>query len=568
MASAVDTSMSRMFRRLTRRDQSFLMRPPVHGRKLLQPMKMPTNKRERDLLEKQVYLRENLPVLNKKETANYWKSFKHSLCVDLLASGFHLSFDEIFNLIQEQKKRISPYEKKQTLLEEEKDKLNIIKKQLMEAESAMLAENYRLAYEARLVLANHFSNEEDKWLSDHFRETCLEVSCLVDSDEGKTYAEGYCNMALALKDSGEYLMAMEKLEWYYELTAGREWTNDEGLNLHQQASSYLFQIYTFIAMKKKESGYTEEALLYLQKAYERAVEAKDQNDIGEAIYKLGLAYLDAKDPDVALEHLKKFMEISEKLHSAYGMGRAANGIASAYEMKGNMDICMTYLRMYVDIAEKNGLEQAYSTACHHLGSICNSLAIHDEAVEWFSKAYNISRALNDYQSLGANRVQFGTALAHKMNVIYISNVKMPNIEALLKWKSFRAEEFISEENEVENHTETNAEDLFSDKKKEPSETGNEPTENVSHDANVITSKCYLSSGKKRAAVIVTSTRHILQSSGFKQHFFFTLLFHIPYTVCKSDKTFSNYYVILRESPFLSDEVNLPIQQWWGLLNCG
>lgn len=41
--------------------------------------------------------------------------------------------------------------------------------------------------------------------------------------------------------------------------------------------------------------------------------------------------------------------------------------------KGNMDICMTYLRMYVDIAEKNGLEQAYSTACHHLGSICNSL---------------------------------------------------------------------------------------------------------------------------------------------------------------------------------------------------
>lgn len=146
-------------------------------------------------------------------------------------------------------------------------------------------------------------------------------------------------------------------------------------------------------------------------------------------------------------------------------------------MKGNMDICMTYLRMYVDIAEKNGLEQAYSTACHHLGSICNSLAIHDEAVEWFSKAYNISRALNDYQSLGANRVQFGTALAHKMNVIYMRNVKMPNIEALLKWKSFRAEEFISEENETENHTESDAENLFSDKKKEPSETENEPTEN-------------------------------------------------------------------------------------------
>ena len=70
---------------------------------------------------------------------SYWKTFKHTLCVELLSSGFHLSFDEIFNLIQEQKKRCSPNEKKQKPLEEEKDKLRIIKKQLMEAESAVLS---------------------------------------------------------------------------------------------------------------------------------------------------------------------------------------------------------------------------------------------------------------------------------------------------------------------------------------------------------------------------------------------------------------------------------------------
>lgn len=418
---------------------------PVENQMYFQNIKMPAGRRERELLQKQMSLRAKLPVLTTKETTNFGKSFKHSLCTELLSAGFHLSFDEIFNLIQEQKQHISQNGKKVKLLEEEKGKLNIIKKQLMEAESAVIAENYRRAYEARLVLANYFNTEEDKWLSDHFRATCLEVSCLVDTDEGKTYAEAYCNMALALKDRGEYLMAMEKLEWFYDLTAGREWTNDEGVNLHQQASSYLYQIYTFMAMKMKESSQAGKALFYLQKAHERAFEAKDEHDIGEAIYKLGIAYLDAKDPDVAIEHLKDFMAISKNLNNADGMGRAANGIASAYEIKGDTDTCMSYLRMYVDIAEKNGLEQAYSIACHHLGSICYLLAMHEEAVEWFSKAYNISRALNDLQSLGANRVQFGAALAHKMNVLYIKNVQMPNTQGLLKWKSFRTEEFISDE---------------------------------------------------------------------------------------------------------------------------
>ena len=69
-------------------------------------------------------------------------------------------------------------------------------------------------------------------------------------------------------------MAMDKLEWYYNLTAGREWTDDHGNNLHQQASRYLYQIYTFIAMKKKENNLSKEALSFLQKAHERALESK------------------------------------------------------------------------------------------------------------------------------------------------------------------------------------------------------------------------------------------------------------------------------------------------------
>lgn len=74
--------------------------------------------------------------------------------------------------------------------------------------------------------------------------------------------------------------------------------------------------------------------------------------------------------------------------------------------------------------------------------------MHSHAVEYFNKAYNISRALNDTSSLNANRVHFGISLAHKMNDAYICHLYDPVLKpdnSLLKWKCFRTEEFAVEE---------------------------------------------------------------------------------------------------------------------------
>ncbi|XP_036358538.1 tetratricopeptide repeat protein 29-like [Octopus sinensis] len=417
---------------------------------LLQPLNVPLSKQERKMLMEQLNLREQLPLMTRKETANFWKTSKHLMCVELLSQGFHQSFDEIFNLIQKQKKLNTENLEtaNQTLLEDEMEKVEIIKTHLTEAEAATRKEDYRKAYDARLWLANYFTCKDDKWLSDHFHQTCLEVSRLVRTDGGKTYAEGFCNIALSLKDSGEYFKAMENMEKYYHLTTDKDWVSNNNVNLNTQATLHLCDIYTIIANSMEKIQRFDSSLQYLLKAHEKAVESKDNKIIGEAVYKLGLAYLKAEEPDIALPRLKEFLDVTERYEDIEGMGRAAEAIARAYQLKGNTEACINYLKFAVDNAEKSGQQKAYSNACHHLGCIYNSLCMHSHAVEYFNKAYNISRALNDTSSLNANRVHFGISLAHKMNEAYICHLYAPILKpdnSLLKWKCFRTEEFAVEE---------------------------------------------------------------------------------------------------------------------------
>ncbi|GAB1598271.1 tetratricopeptide repeat protein 29-like [Argonauta hians] len=417
-----------------------------HSKELLDNFKVPLTKRERKMFCEHMVLRDKLPTMSKKETANFWKTSKHLLCVDLLSKGFHLSFDEIFNLIEKQKNYSSETLEGMNLilLENEMDKLEIIQTYLTVAEEATRKEDFRAAYDARLWLANHFTSKDDKWLSEHFHQTCLEVSRLVRTDGGKTYAEGFCNIALSLRDNGQYMAAMENMERYYHLTTDKDWVSKTGVNLNTQATLHLCEIYTSIANYMEKIQQQDNSLQYLLKAHEKAIESKDKKILGETVYKLGLAYLKAEEPDIALPYLKEFLEVTEEYDDVEGMARAAEAIARVYQLKGNIEKSIKYLKFAVETAGKSGQQKAYSDACHHLGCIYNSLLMHSDAVEYFNKAYNISRALNDTAALNANRVHFGISLAHKMNKLYTCYVYSPDIsytDPLVKWKCFRSEGF-------------------------------------------------------------------------------------------------------------------------------
>lgn len=65
--------------------------------------------------------------------------------------------------------------------------------------------DFQEVYRARYELARYFQAGGDKWLADHFFETCLQTSGQVTNDGGKMQAEGYSNVALAEEENGKYM---------------------------------------------------------------------------------------------------------------------------------------------------------------------------------------------------------------------------------------------------------------------------------------------------------------------------------------------------------------------------
>ena len=63
---------------------------------------------------------------------------------------------------------------------------------------------YAEVYKCQFKLARYFQSTKDKWLSDHFFNSCLRTSAGVKDDDGKMAAEGHCNVGLALEENGWY----------------------------------------------------------------------------------------------------------------------------------------------------------------------------------------------------------------------------------------------------------------------------------------------------------------------------------------------------------------------------
>lgn len=57
-------------------------------------------------------------------------------------------------------------------------------------------------YRNRYELARYFQKTGDKWLADHFFETCLKTSQEVGGDDGKMQAQGHFNVGMALEENG------------------------------------------------------------------------------------------------------------------------------------------------------------------------------------------------------------------------------------------------------------------------------------------------------------------------------------------------------------------------------
>ncbi|ESO89436.1 hypothetical protein LOTGIDRAFT_125277 [Lottia gigantea] len=423
--------------------------PPIKGGVFkLQPVNKPQGKADRELMNKRVKLRAEQPLLTKTHTQKYRNTYIHNLSLDMLAAGFHLSFKELFSLINQQeadRQRAGPESVMwtQVMIIDEEEKLDMLQKYLTEAETAERKGEFEKVYNARYELAVYFEDSGDKWLSDHFYTTCLSTSTNVKSDGGRLQAEGERNVGLALEKSGRYFEAAEHFELYYNLSCNHDdWMKDD-VTFHRDACINLYHINSVIGQELQDSD-PEQSLEFLLKAFNKAKESCDRQLEGEAAYELGLAYERNGDGETALLHLNHFLETCKRAEDDEGIGRACDAIAKAYSRKGEVKESIHYLQQFVETAERSKKETELSKACHNLGNLYNKLGKYEEAAEYFSKAYNISRSLGETVSINTNRVQYGISMAHRMMAgfgAHLVDISQPSIERIVDWKSSRTDEF-------------------------------------------------------------------------------------------------------------------------------
>ncbi|CAG5120048.1 unnamed protein product [Candidula unifasciata] len=415
----------------------------------------PKGLREKLMYRKSVDIMNKLPILRKLDIDKFRNSYKHNLCLDMLTTGFHMSFCELVTLIRQQMERREAAGPEsflwtKPLLQDQRPKLDLLKYYTTKAESANREDNIEEEYTARYELAQSYTHDpDDQWLADHFFSTCLEVARRQDTAESRMLAEGLCNVGVCLQKNHHYREAAKHFESYHKLSLNHEddWKLQNGVSFYTDSCVKLFAIYTIIGLelgRSVDDNDNEASLQMLIQALEMSKKSQDKKLEGEASYNLGLAYQKVNELDNALTHLYTFYKACQGDSDNEGTGQACDAIAKIYARQGNKEMSVEFLKRFVELTEKTGLEREYCLACYNLGNVCNSVGNYDEATEYFSKAYNISRVLEDPLSTNINRVQYGIAVAHRMMGKFANHVLIGDrlcVTRLLHWKSCKRAEF-------------------------------------------------------------------------------------------------------------------------------
>ncbi|XP_064420532.1 tetratricopeptide repeat protein 29 [Latimeria chalumnae] len=379
----------------------------------------------------------------------YRSSHKHNICVDMLREGYHKSFSELFALIQKwnaSREAAGPgtdiWQEKS--LEEQPDKLDQLYHFLTKTEAAQRAGNFEDMYENVLALAQYFKKSGDKWLSDHFFESSLNIAKMVHTDGGRKKAEAHANVGLVLLEQGQLKKATEHYEAFHHLTVGHIWEDKTGRTHHSLACENLWRIYTLLADKMLENKEHHRAIKSLIKAFEIAKEGDDKRMEGKAAYRLGLAYRSAGDPETAITYLKTYMDISKVLRDNVGLGKAYEAMAKALESQGKIAETVMYLEKFVELAKISNETHNLVDACICLGSIYNARGQCDKACEFFDQAYAVAKNLSDLPLLEMTQVHYGIAKTHGLMTTVSKHIEAAgqvNIERLLTWKDSRNDMF-------------------------------------------------------------------------------------------------------------------------------
>eukprot|EP00731_Ephydatia_muelleri_P031357 Em0022g871a len=401
------------------------------------------------------------------DPSSYHNTALHNLCTDLLEKGFHLSFVEIFTLVEKQRLQHEQAGPAAILLgpliEYESSTLDELKSQLTRAEMAKRSGNLEAVYTCQRSLAQRFADSKNAWLSAHFYERCLETALGVKGDSRKKEGEAHCFLGESWEKRDELEKACHHFEVFHQLAKKYKWHSEEGDSLHAVACEHLRRIYTSIAERMYAEDRTEQAISYLKKAREAAKEGGDSHEEGLACYRLGNALQSIGDYDGAIEYHRSYMERCRFYGDLSGVGSAYQSLSRAHESKGDIENAIKFLELFVEIAE-NAVSQTHldieeadksgpqgpdemaskqgqlARACSAIGAMCTSVGDFDKAVQYFERCYELSVQMGDPEAITSCRVQYGIAKGNQMLASFSTQIvdqSYKSLEALVAWKGSR-----------------------------------------------------------------------------------------------------------------------------------
>ncbi|CAF3788688.1 unnamed protein product [Rotaria sordida] len=375
------------------------------------------------------------PSLQKVDTEKYRNSLQRQLSIDMLRQGYHQSFRELCTILEWQKNDreqlgVEHPHYRRSLLDGEPDKLRFLCIYLNKIEEAERRKQYSNIYKNYIELASFFLKSDDHWLSDLFYKKCLSVAQTYTQFDSKLVAEAYLNVGLVYERQGNLMEALNYFETYRQLS-------ENYYQLKTDANLQLTRLYIKLAEHKKDN----EALSYIIKAYETSKQSDNKKLENETAYKLGYAYLELNDIELALKYFHKYYDYCQQENDNEGFSQASEALAICYQKKENVEQTSEYLTKCLQRVSNKIGDNQYARACSTLGFIEATLGHYDSAIESSSKAYSIA-LVNSNTDLNRNRVLYGIVNGLKLRSIFIDYIDQMNICNLIEWKSTRLENYL------------------------------------------------------------------------------------------------------------------------------
>jgi len=391
------------------------------------------------IARKQNVLRSQIPFINRVEVAKIRNTYKHNLCVSLLKDGFHKSFAEIYNLIENRKaERLAAGQDSiiwlEKSLEEKPEKLDELAKYLTKAETMERNGKWKDVYENRVRLAEYFLTSGDRWLSDYLFETALNTSKNIKLDGRRREAEAYCNRALALERNGDIVEALDHMRKFHKITDGKPWKNDYDVLLSSISCRHLCRLYFTLADKKSDD--IEYQLKCLHDAYQVASESKDESlQKAKCALKLAKKYEENNDSKTALQYLNECLEISQQLGEGKLYARCCQQMAQSLQSVGEVERALILLDMFADAANqvKDNKLIAASAAC--LGELSITRGEYEKSATQCQSAYKSS----EVDAIQRPSVLLGISQAFNIRNSYNMMVQQADTSCdhLISWKNNR-----------------------------------------------------------------------------------------------------------------------------------